>query len=426
MYLLIYLNNAKRGIAQLFQAGFFHVFGSNILNKVIAFGTNILIVRFLSANEYGLFSYAYSVYSIALLFTGFGALSGVLQYCSENRALNEKKAYQQYGMRAGLLVDALLALSLFVISCVSAFPIENAGKYIALLAPLLLLDYVFQLKCVVLRSAKRNKQFSCVQCVNTASYCLLGCCGAAFGGIAGTIFGRYIAYAVSLIVLTLIRNPSQDLICLDSCRLTSDQKKEFWRYSFGTGLASIMFQMTYQIDVLVVGQLLGSTTEIANYKVATLLPEGFLFIPSSLMLFSMPYFIGHKEDRGWFRKRAFQLFVASEIVMGGIAALLVAFAPNLIVLLWGEAYLSAVLPFRIMAASLLVSPLRTICANLLAALRKTGSNLAITTLTFIANIVFTIWFTDHFGIAGAAAAVVVSSGVASASSCVMLLRHLRS
>lgn len=110
--------------------------------------------------------------------------------------------------------------------------------------------------------------------------------------------------------------------------------------------------------------------------------------------------------------------------MAMVALILIVFAPTIISILWGDIYLDAVLPFRIMAASLLVSPLRTICANLMAALRETKANLFITSITFIANIFFTIWLTIEFGITGAACAVVASSAIASIGSCVVLFRHL--
>lgn len=413
----------KTHFARLLSAGFFHVFGSNVLNKIIAFVTNILIVRFLTNNEYGLFSYAYSIYSIVLLFTGLGALSGILQYCSERRPEKEKRAYRRYGLKTGILIDAVLSIGLFATGCLIAFPLEGAGRYVAMLAPLLLLDYLFQYKCIVLRTEKKNKQYSYAQCVNTASYCLLGCLGAYLGGIAGTILGRYGAYFISLLFLSMLQC-SRTLSDGGIVGLCRRDKTEFWRYSIGTGLAGIMLQMTYQIDVLVVGQLLATSVDVANYKVATLLPEGFLFIPSSVMVFAMPYFIEHREDVRWFGRRAIQLYSATEALMAMVALILIVFAPTIISILWGDIYLDAVLPFRIMAASLLVSPLRTICANLMAALRETKANLFITSITFIANIFFTIWLTIEFGITGAACAVVASSAIASIGSCVVLFRHL--
>ena len=58
----------------LLNRGFFHILGSTLTNKLIVFASNILIVRFLTQDEYGVFSYANSIYSIVLLFTGLGLM----------------------------------------------------------------------------------------------------------------------------------------------------------------------------------------------------------------------------------------------------------------------------------------------------------------------------------------------------------------
>ena len=47
----------------LLNRGFFHILGSTLTNKLIVFASNILIVRFLTQDEYGVFSYANSIYS---------------------------------------------------------------------------------------------------------------------------------------------------------------------------------------------------------------------------------------------------------------------------------------------------------------------------------------------------------------------------
>lgn len=45
----------------LFSRGFFHIFGANVVNKIVTFATNIAIVWFLSKDSYGIFSYANNI-----------------------------------------------------------------------------------------------------------------------------------------------------------------------------------------------------------------------------------------------------------------------------------------------------------------------------------------------------------------------------
>ena len=71
------LKNKFRALA---QRGLFHILTANAVNKIIGFLSNILVVRLLTTTEYGIFSVANNVYSIAMIFIGFGSLEGILQY----------------------------------------------------------------------------------------------------------------------------------------------------------------------------------------------------------------------------------------------------------------------------------------------------------------------------------------------------------
>ena len=59
----------KQVISSIAKKGFFYIFGANVINKGVAFLSNILIVNFLMKTDYGVFTFANNVYSIMLLFT---------------------------------------------------------------------------------------------------------------------------------------------------------------------------------------------------------------------------------------------------------------------------------------------------------------------------------------------------------------------
>ena len=71
-------------IDKLRKTGFFHIFGGSVINKAISFLSSIVLVRLLTKGEYGIFTYAWNIYSIILLFNGFGLESSTLQLCSEH------------------------------------------------------------------------------------------------------------------------------------------------------------------------------------------------------------------------------------------------------------------------------------------------------------------------------------------------------
>ena len=410
---------AQLGLAKITRAGFFHVFGSNVINKLVAFLANILIVRFMTKDDYGLFSYANSIYSMFALFTGLGMISAILIYCAEKRPDDEKARYYRYGLTRGLAVDALLVLVMFAASLLVVFPLEDAGFFIGLL-----IDYVFQFETICLRSKKENKRFAYLQVTYSLFYGSLSCIGAFLGGIIGVIVGRYLAYVASVIVGVLLLK-GLGLGIKDAGQLKREEASGMWRYSIENGAASIMGQIVYLINVVIVGQVLIDASSVAAYRVATMLPEGFLFIPSSILVFTGPYFIEHNDDMRWFRKNAVLLFAATEAMMVVLAAVLIIFAEPIIVLLWGEIYLDSVPAFRVMAASLLITPLRTVCVNLLACLRMTRENLIITALALVANVLAVFVLTNMYGIVGASWAVLGVISFAAVFSAVLLERRTR-
>ena len=81
----------KRITSKLGCTGFFHVFGSTAINKIISFASGIVLVRLISKSEYGIFSYANNLLNFFMIACGLGAASGILQMCSEQRDELEKK-----------------------------------------------------------------------------------------------------------------------------------------------------------------------------------------------------------------------------------------------------------------------------------------------------------------------------------------------
>lgn len=345
-------------IKELSKRGLFHIFASSIANKFLAFFTNILIVGFLTKDDYGAFSYANTIYSIALLATGLGLASGMLQFCSERRPDEEKNSIYVYCLTRGLFANVGLCAALLLIGFLAPLGIGESGQYLVALGPLSLLDYVVFYISIMLRTVKNNKDFARLQVISSLAYFIFGCLGAWVGGVFGTIAGRYSAFLLA-IVFGLYCTRDLRSHFLGSGGLGSGIKKAIWGYSIPTFLTSSVNQLTYLLDVLLIGVFIQDADTVATYKVATLIPEGFLFIPTCLMTFALPYFIEHNKDRFWFSSKFIQLLLGSSVLYVLISLTLVFFAPLVISLLWGGAYSDAVVPFRILSISFFFSAIRS-------------------------------------------------------------------
>lgn len=409
--------------SSLFRKGFFHIFGANLINKVVAFATNIAIVWFLTKDDYGIFGYANNIYSIAVLITGFGLLTGMLQFCLEKRPSAEKDAIFRYSLTRGILVDLVIVLCLLFVGLVIPLPIEQAGRYLALFGPLILLSYLFEYASTVLRIKFENQKYAILQNINTIAYFVFACFGAYLGGIAGTILARYIAFVVSIgIALVFLKSSSFSLG--HSHKLSASQRRSLWTYSIPTQFSWALNQLTYLLDVLLVGLFIHNAADVASYKVATMLPEGLLFIPSSIIVFALPFFIKHNHDRAWFIAKSSAYLRIGGLFFFLISLLLIVFAPWIIELLWGVQYLDATTVFRLLAASFAFSAIRSTCTHLLCAVRAVKENLAISVFSVALNVLLCLLLIPKFGINGAAVAPLAVSIVTCAIACVALIRTI--
>ena len=385
--------------------GFLYIFGASIVNKLLAFVANILIVRFVDKDGFGLFSYANSWYTMAALLTGFGIIAGMMQFCSEDRAQEEKESIRQYCLTRGLLCDGVLVSVLVVAGLFSLTPVSGANSYVIALAPLLFGDLFFQYATVLLRSSLQNKKYAFLLNVQTILFLSGSLVGAYTAQIPGLIVGRYVSYVlVAIVIIIMFRgfgfahpNPLRKAL-----------RSELWRYSIPTSLSSFLNMAIYSLDVVLVGIIVVDSRAIASYKVATQLPEGFMAIAGIIMICVFPHFVRHRYDRRWFYRKSLLVTASVFSLLALIAFVLIAFAPVIINLLWGERYLDAVVPFRILAFGLLVSSLQNVAANLLASLRKTSTNLVVSTASFILNMILVPSLTYWFGICGTAVATALT------------------
>ena len=409
----------------LFSRGFFHIFGASAVNKAIAFITNIVIVRFLTQDEYGLFSYANSVYTIVAGVTGLGLIAGMFVFGSEKRSADEKRRISRYALTRGLGIDFVLMAALMSVGILYPFPLDQAGPYIVLFAPLLLLSYVFDYLTTMLRMRRENKRFAGLTNLNTILYSGLGCLGALAGGIAGTILGRYAAYVVSIAVGLLVSRGVRFRLKGDS-RLSRSVKKELWGFSLKNQAAAALNRMSYSVQMIILAMLLYSAGDLAAYKADSLIPEGLYFVVSSVTMFVAPYVIEHNRDAAWLKRKIPLIFASMGVVNFGISAILFFSAGGLVQAVWGEEYAPAILPMQILALNYFLSgTLRSIAVEVLSMLKETGFNLFLSVAWGVGNIALTFLMVPRWGLAGAALGVVANTLVSSCLSITYLVHVVR-
>lgn len=397
----------KKITSKLGSTGFFHVFGSTAINKVISFASGIVLVRIVTKAEYGIFSYANNLLNFFMIAAGLGAASGMLQMCSETRAEAEKKQIYTYASRNSFAVNCLLSLVILFVSMFVPLKIEGANSCLAIMAFMPIFQYTYEMQIFYLRTQRKNKEYSYSNTFSTVTIFILSCALAYIFGIVGLVAAKYIAFAVSVLFVLLRFKTNYPVF--KKYDLSKDIKKQFWNISLISMLNNGMSSLMYMLDIFVLGIVVPDSTVVASYKLATNIPTALAFIPAACVTYIYPYFAQHKDDKAWVKKKYLMVSAALAAFCAAIAAVMFVAAPLIIKILFGAQYLDAVPCFRILSVSFAVSAVfRTLPGNILVTQRRLKFNLFTATFSSIVNTILNVIFISKWQSIGAAYATLIT------------------
>ena len=408
----IHLQN-NNVIRKIHQTGVISVATASVVNKIVAFVCNIVIVRFVTQDEYGIFGAANNVLEIALLVTGLGILSGVMQFASEKRPENEKREYEKFGLIFGLTVDVVLTCILLLYGMLRLHPIKEANYYVLLLAPTVLFHFFFEYCGVLLRSHKSINKYAVLLNVNSITLSLLPCVGAYVLGIQGLVLGRTFAYLMGDAIGWAFTKDELSTFFVTK-KLSTLNRKSILRFSGANCVSGALNRLLYLIDTLMISYLVVAPRDVAIYRVGTQIPEALEFIPYSILVAVMPLVIEHNNDPLWLKRWIKKLYLYSLILNTLITAILFFGAHYIVTLFWGRQYIDSVPVFQILSINyLIMASFRQIGTNVLSALRHVKYNMVISIICCIINFIADYFFIKKFGMIGAAYATVLVVVIAS-------------
>lgn len=396
-------SSVEEKIDKLFQTGFFHIFGSSVVNKIMNFLSSVILVRLVSKSEYGVYSYALNIYSLLLIFSGLGIEPAVMQAGCENRYNDEtREDIYAFGIKYGTKVNCMLAIIFIFISLVIPLPITGAGNILVMLSFLPVLSFWYGMQMVYLRINIKNRHYSIMTTINTALVTMGTITGALSGGINGVVVSRYLAMGASILVSYVLYHVPLFIKCNS---LNKGEKSDLLGIATISLVNNGLSQILFLLDVFVIGLVMMDENAVAIYKTATQIPNALTFIPSCIVVYIYPFFASHNKEPIWCLKRYRQLLGVMSVTNAFISVALVLFAPIIITLIFGRQYIDAVSVFRILSVSYFFSgTFRIIAGNLLVTQRKLKYNMFVAVLSGLVNIIADFCFIHFWGGVGAALA----------------------
>ncbi len=416
-----YIVNTKK----LIKNGLGHVFLASAFNQIISFASNFFLIRILTKNAFGTYSYAYNVYSFFALFAGFGVESACLQVCSENREnIQKAEEYMKFGLLFGSVFNIFLGFVIILSSKILSFSIAGTSELLLYFSILPILTTLFNCIQIYYRYNMQNQIYAENSLINTFLIMTGSISGAYILQAKGLILFRNFSFFVSIAVSVFAFHfPLKRIISRE--KISEIEKKDIIKIALISMLNIATGQLLYLIDVFLIGIVEEDSEIIAVYKTATILPNALLFIPNALMVYAYPYFASKQDDKRWVKNQFFTITKYFFMLNLVITTFLELTAPYVVTVLFGEQYLDAVPAFRILMVSYLFSAsFRKIIGNLLVTQRKLRVNFWMGIAEGVLNIIFN-WILIHkLGMVGAAITTLCICIFSSACLMVYFLNYL--
>lgn len=417
------LKKINKVIEKFKNTGFVHLLGSSVINKVLAFVSSFVLVRLIPKADYGVYANADNILGLFCIFEGLGMTSTWLQYgCT--RKDKEKENTWSFCFYFSIIFQLFLCIAIALTGQFAKFGIEGTGKILIAMSFLPLFRLIGEMQRIYLRTEMMNKQYAVVNNFSTVVTVVFSISLSIFFLVKGLVIANYIssiATIIFIIVLYKIKFPRF------RNNLTKSDKKELVKFSFVCTINNSTSSLMSLLDTFILGIVISQSTVTASYKVASKVPTALFFIPTCVMTYIYPYFAKNSNNKKWcirnFRK-VILLFGSFNFIM---AIGLVAFAPIIVRLLFGEQYNDAVTAFRILCVNYAVqATFKMVPGNLLVSQKKLGFNTFTGILSGIVNTGLNLLLIPKYSSNGAATATLLVSMLVGVMNMIYITKVFRS
>ncbi len=191
--------------------------------------------------------------------------------------------------------------------------------------------------------------------------------------------------------------------------LRSSEMKRSFRFGLKTYAMALTGRVHERADLFLLAYLLADPTQIAYFAIAKGGVQLVQILPNSLARVAYPQLAGLAPEEA--ARFACGLVRQGILLMLPLGAGLLVAAPILLPLVYGEPYLAATVPFVLMLPGILLLGTDRVLSRFFTGTNQHKPNVVTRGLSLAVNIVLNLMWIPTWGIAGAAAAALVSYAV---------------
>ncbi len=386
------------------------IMAEKVFNLGIAFLVTILVARYLGPEQFGMLSYAISLVSLFAI-AGHMGLSGLVirEIVKKPNEIDTTLGTTFFLKLFGIIIG-------FILLVFFAFISEDMGSnefwiliivaLSVLLQPFSVIDFWFSAQV----QAKYTSISRTVALVLSSIFKISLIASSA--SVVLFAYSNLILSVVAAIFLIYFYNKHATVLT-KSWKFSSTRAKELLSQGWMIFLGAIFTIIYLKMDQVMLKWLIGSE-EVGVYSVASTLSEAWYFIPIAIVSSFFPKLIKlRKTDENQFNKRLQQIFDLLFVLAFFVAILVSIFASPIILLFFGEAYLSSATILTIHVWAALFIFMRAAFSQWILIENVLMFSLITQGLGAAANIGLNFLLIPHYAGEGAAYATLISYAVAS-------------
>lgn len=331
---------------------------------VLFIALNIFLARALGPEDFGRWSFFFSVLTVFFLLSYFGINNSSQKFVAQYNQTDKLRSVLVSSFWLRIVVSFLFSLLLLIVHKPLATLLGRPDLELLFLyaVPFIFLAGVIEyLKCIFEGLHRLKYNFI----VNLLEYGLKLALVILFLGFSGTLLSIVGAFTLALLITSLT---GLYLLYTRFCRVFDESRSvsekvditgDILKYSLPLFIISIGFLIATEVDTIMLG-LLSTDTEVGVYAVAKQIIVKVPHISLAIAMGTMPVFAKLNEsNREGLRKLFNKLLKINTLVIVPIAMTILLFSGYLVPLIFGAGYSAAVFPLQILVVYLLCTTFST-------------------------------------------------------------------
>lgn len=396
------MNGNEGFVSGFLRRGGGYVLGSGVLVKVFALVSSIAVARIVDQTEYGIISFCLMLITplipLAGLALDFNYLrNGVLIAGPERIALYKAISY------LGIIFSLIFVLIVNIGAVLLDIFKQGYGKYLAILSLLIFFEYILRIVEVYLRVEENNREYAKIGVLRSlimVSLVVVFVPALGGDGYIAALVGAPLFVTIIFInkLVSVLRYPVK----------AAELKDIDLKYGVYIGLGAVLSQLQMPMAGIIYGFWVGDMTQMAIYKVASIIPFSLVFIPNLIFKSEFVHLVksgpGLSDIFGYLG--GYWRVVIGLFTLGMLSYYWLGQA--VVDTLFGDEYSASysvmnVLLYAVLGSFLLRQPF----GNILAALGYSGINVIVSLVSTVIMIPVMIWLIISYDVLGAAYGVLL-------------------